>query len=876
MTPTRWQLLQDAVNAALEVAEEEKTGCLRNALGDDEELFRQALQILAAHQENDSSMQGIVAANVLEVLAQSGPQTGDRIGHYRLTGVIGQGGMGTVFRAERMDDQFRQQVAIKVMRAGFGEAHELVIRFRAERQILANLTHPNIARLLDGGITEAGLPYLVMEHIEGVPIDRFAESRKLSLTERIRLFRQVCLAVQQAHQNLVVHRDIKPANVLVTEDGVPKLLDFGIAKLLSPDALDQTMAITEPAERLMTPAYASPEQVRGETITTASDVYSLGVLLYELLTFARPYKTTGVHVVEAQRRICEDDPVRPSAQNRELNHELDDIILMAIRKEPFRRYSSAEALATDLERFLDGFPVQASSGAWLYNAGKFVRRNRLAAAAAILLVVLAAGWVLSLQREQRRTRERFNEVREMAETFLFRFDESIRGMTGSIGARKLVVAEGLKYLNLLSADATHDPALSEELADAYHRIALIQYQAGIPHVGDLAGSIASLHREEALLNPLVASQPDNTRLRVKLARCFDMLAFNLAITSFGHAAARQYRQQNLKILEDLSTKAPADEDVQSELSNAEMGEAQNERRQGNPKAALARYRAALQLRERLLASKPQNLRRAISVVWSRIFVADVLGSNEDYTMKDRQGALKEYDQAEQLAERLRQENPLKSEPVRLLATVAQKRAGVFTALDDSKSALAQSRRSLQLLLDLASKDTGNEESERDVAIAYGNLADALARSGNLKASVDAYNQEQMQVKKLLARQPSSLQARLDVAIGDANISEKLIDWGHFQEAAAHAKAAVQGFQDMMQRDPQHAAYRFYLAISEKLLGEAQERQGQCGEALGWLEKAQAIVTDPAWTKKMPASAEGLAGEIAKDTAVCRHSPVAGR
>jgi tetratricopeptide (TPR) repeat protein len=307
-----------------------------------------------------------------------------------------------------------------------------------------------------------------------------------------------------------------------------------------------------------------------------------------------------------------------------------------------------------------------------------------------------------------------------------------------------------------------------------------------------------------------------------------------------------------------------------------MGEAQSERRQGDPKAALARYQAALQLRERLLASKPRDLRRAMGVVWSRIFVADVLGSNEDYTLKDRQGALKEYDQAEELASRLRRENPLKSEPVRLLATVAQKRAGVFTALDDSRDALAQAQRSLQLFQNLASKDVGNEEAERDLAIAYGILADTLARSGNLKASVDAYDLRQMQSKKLLARQPSSLQARLDVAIGDANISEKLINWGRFQEAATDAQAAVQGFQDMMQRDPQHAAYRFYLAISEKLLGEAQERQGRCGEALEWLKKARAVVSDPAWTKKMPASAEGLAGEIAKDAAACNYIPVAGR
>ncbi len=352
-------------------------------------------------------------------------EIGQLVGPYRLSEVIATGGMGTVFRAVRADEEYETQVAIKLIKPGMGST-EVIRRFRQERQTLAALGHPNIARLLDGGVASDGAPYLVMEYIEGVPIDEFCDTHDISIAGRLELFGLVCSAVQAAHQRLVVHRDLKPNNILVADDGTPKLLDFGIAKLLEPNS-GETADPTVTAFRLMTPQYASPEQIRGEAVTTASDVYALGVILYELLAGHRPYEIKETHRAEAERIICEVDPDTPStavARTREvtladgttgtispeiigtrrgtkpeklrrlLQGDLDTIVLTAMHKDPARRYASAERLAADIDRYFRGLPVYARRDTFRYRAGKFLRRNKAATVASTLAVhALIAGTV---------------------------------------------------------------------------------------------------------------------------------------------------------------------------------------------------------------------------------------------------------------------------------------------------------------------------------------------------------------------------------------------------------------------------------------------------------------------------------------------------
>ena len=438
MDPARWLQARNAFEQALGLPPEEREAFLAE-LGAADPVLRPEVEALLGWHERAS---GFLAEppqlpTVPEAFRPGAPP--EQVGPYRLLELLGEGGMGQVFLAVRADDVYRKQVAVKILGSGPGR-RDLVARFRAERQILAQLEHPNIARLLDGGATDDGRPYLVMEHVSGLPIDLYCDEHRLSTAARLRLFLKVCGAVRFAHQNLVVHRDLKPANILVTPEGEPKLLDFGIAKLLEPEILDLTVAPTAPGLSPLTPRYASPEQVSDRPVTALSDVYALGVLLYELLTGHRPYAEGTARIDEVVRAVCEAEPELPSAAagrpveragpdgpqriepaelaarrdgdprllRRRLAGDLDNVLLKALRKEPERRYSSVEQLALDLENHLAGRPVRARPDTFLYRTGKFLGRHRLASAAAALFALSVAGFLTALlqQRQELLDRQR--------------------------------------------------------------------------------------------------------------------------------------------------------------------------------------------------------------------------------------------------------------------------------------------------------------------------------------------------------------------------------------------------------------------------------------------------------------------------------------
>ena len=403
-TSERWERLNVIFHEATALDPAQRRSYIEQECGDDAELRGEAERLIVAHERADKFIETPVIAlktiwpdrNSDEV----GP--GRLLGPYRILSEIARGGMGAVYLAERADGQYQQRVALKVIR-GVLDTDLMLRRFRAERQILATLEHPNIARLLDGGTSEDGVPYFVMEYIAGAPINQFVTSRALAVAERLHLFLHVCDAVAHAHRRSVVHRDIKPANILVTPEGVPKLLDFGIAKAPSPDTPGSTAPVT--GLRLLTPEYASPEQIEGQTATVASDVYSLGVVLYELLTGSSPYKPRSrdpLDVVDAVRTTIPDPPSIsvPPIIRRQLKGDLDTIVLVALRKEPERRYQSVEDLAGDIRRHLHGLPITARPDSTGYRAGKFLKRNRIAllAASAAVLVTTLVGAGLALLR----------------------------------------------------------------------------------------------------------------------------------------------------------------------------------------------------------------------------------------------------------------------------------------------------------------------------------------------------------------------------------------------------------------------------------------------------------------------------------------------
>ncbi len=406
----RWAEIERLLDLALECPPDKRHAFVEEACAADAPLRDYVERLLASCEQPEAWLDGqapVYAAPLVEQREETGAPEGTRIGPYRIVGEAGHGGMGTVYLAER-DEPYHQRVALKLVRGAVSRDDHLVRRFIEERQILASLEHPRIARLLDGGITAEGLPWFALEYVEGIPIDRYVEQHRSPIEARIELFLAVCDAVQYAHRHLVIHRDLKPSNILVTADGQVKLLDFGIAKLVA----GGQQAETGTGVRLMTPEYASPEQVRGEPVTVASDVYSLGVLLYELLASRRPYRLTGPAPLEVERAVLEQEPERPSRTvpdarlSRRLRGDLDTIALMALRKQPARRYQSVEQLATDLSRHLSGLPVTARPDRLGYRAGKFVRRHRVGVAAGVAVFLsLVVGLAATLWQSREATRE---------------------------------------------------------------------------------------------------------------------------------------------------------------------------------------------------------------------------------------------------------------------------------------------------------------------------------------------------------------------------------------------------------------------------------------------------------------------------------------
>ena len=421
-----WRRIEEVFLAALDQPVETREKFVENACGGDDPLRQEVISMLRSHEETGNFLEIPAYQQNAELLVeQEGAlKVGEQLGDYRILSLLGEGGMGEVYLAE--DLSLGRKVALKLVRPGFGGTN-LVRQFQREERILAGLTHPNIARLYGGAVSPAGVPYFVMEYVEGERLDSYCDLRRLGLRERLALFRKICAAVSYAHQHLIIHRDLKPANIRVTADGEPKLLDFGIAKLLDTEsaaAPEQTVTITN----AMTPDYASPEQLRGEAMTTATDVYSLGVILFELLTGTKPYQTKSRSISEISRAITDQEPTRPSTAvargqrpdvrgRKLLRGDVDNIVLTALRKEPARRYSSAGQFSEDIRRHLEGLPIVARKDTVGYRAIKFVGRNRVTVAAAALVVVaIVAALIVSLWQAKQARAQR--DVAQRISSFL--------------------------------------------------------------------------------------------------------------------------------------------------------------------------------------------------------------------------------------------------------------------------------------------------------------------------------------------------------------------------------------------------------------------------------------------------------------------------
>lgn len=740
---------------------------------------------------------------------------GNRIGPYKILREIGRGGMGAVYLAERDDEHYRQQVAIKLIKPGLG-GDGIRRRFRNEMQILADLNHANIARLFDAGETADGQPYLVMEYVEGSPINSYCEEKQLSTEQRLDLFCTVCAAVQYAHQHLVIHRDIKPGNILVTSDGVPKLVDFGIAKLLHQTA-SLASDLTATAMPFMTPHYASPEQLRGESVTTATDVYSLGVVLYELLSGRSPYRFKSRVPHEMAKTICDDEPEKTQ---KRLNADLDNIVLMAMRKEPQRRYSSAEQFAEDIRRHLNGLPVRARPDTFTYRAGKFIRRRKMAVAAAVLVAltllvgIIATTWQASVARAERaRSERRFNEVRQLANSIVFEVHDSVANLPGSTPARSLIVQRGLKYLDSLSKDAAGDRGLQRELAAAYEKLGAVQYTPTVAHLGDLPGSLESHRKAAALREALVAADPSNRDYRRDLLDSYWFIA-TLVGAQGDMAGELEIVRRQLPARRELAETEQTGFLDRYNLAATYTAMGVLLIQMGDSQGTLENQREALRLREEIAALDPDaaRARRALTISY------EYLGLALDHA-GDTQGALEMQQRGLQTRESLVAADPLNTD-LRLMLNESYRYVGdLLFKLGNRDGARDYYRKQLALTREMVASEPANAQFRRNEAVALINMGNLEADSGN-NAKALAHYQDALRIREQLsagAKEDATI--RRDLAEVWMKLGDVLMKTGSRPQALENYRKSVDTLEALATAMPMHADIR-------NLLAEARSRMGK--------------------------------------------------
>lgn len=553
MDATRFEIIEEMFSAALEIPREEREAFVRKLSHGDQTIESEVLSLLVANELDDN----LLIAPINQLFGdfsddESAPRLPE-IDRYRVIREIGEGGMAIVYQAEQIGDDFTRQAAVKVLR-GTGGAKRFLRRFLRERQILAGLSHPNIATLYGGGRTKTGEPYIAMEFINGLPVTEYCAARKLELPARLRLFLEICRAVDYAHRRLVIHRDLKPSNILITEDGTPKLLDFGIAKVVTdehPGGLTQT----QPGERYLTPAYASPEQVLGESVTTATDIYALGLILHQMATGRLPYELKLGTISEALREICETEVRPPSTLPvdslvvegfgismtpkrlvSEIKGDLDVIVCKALQKDPARRYASVEQFAEDISRLLQGLPILARTDSFWYRTTKFVRRNRVQVAAAGLITVsLLGGSGIAIWQGNRAQRERelasviqarYKRQSEDTQAFIkaqFEIYDDIKDGAGSTATRAKIVKNIASFLESSEEDAVNDPSLALVLAEGYSRLGEVQGKPKQGQIGDISGALISYDRARRFYTAALSRTGNPAEIREKLAGIHETL-----------------------------------------------------------------------------------------------------------------------------------------------------------------------------------------------------------------------------------------------------------------------------------------------------------------------------------------------------------------
>lgn len=853
MTPERWQQVKQVLATVLELDPEERASYLDHCYATDGSLRSDIEPLLAS---SERLREGFLGEDDLSAAARMVPASETtwverRVGPYKVVELIGAGGMGEVYRAFRADDQYRKEVAIKFVRTGqFGSS--VFSRFKIERQILAGLDHPNLAKLLDGGATDEGFPYLVMELIEGQPITGYCSSNNLPLRKRLQLFLQVCAAVHYAHQHLVIHRDIKPQNILVTPDGIPKLLDFGIAKILEPDSADSLPDLTVTGFRALTPRYSSPEQIKGEAMTTATDVYSLGVVLHELLTGLGPYEMANVPIHDLPRIVLEKEIQKPSLAvlrtkrppdlqafldispeklSRQLRGDLDNIVLMALRKEPVRRYASVNDFQEDIRRHLENIPVIARHDTVWYRANKFVMRHKAGVAAtAAVALILIAGIIITL-REARIAKQRFDDVRSLANSLIFDVHDAVKDLPGSTPARKIIVDRALKYLNVLAHESASDIQLQRELATAYERVGSVQGDYLENNLGDFEGTLVSYKKALELRKQISASSNDwNDRLA--LAQGYRLVAHQLWANG-DPRGARDPIERAIAVSETINKEHPDNLKILRELSfDLEVsGRIAYPGDSASNQKVLDDYRRALAVDETAIKLQPDD----ISILHAYSTDLNYVGNKLEAT--DPLEALNNYKKSLEIGRRLTQLST-DIHHQRSVAIAYGSIASVYDDIGDYPNAVENNKKDLAIYQDLVRADPKNVLLRQGLAITYINTAASCARAGQIAIAMDYSNRGVEIIQALASSGPqNAFQQYVFAAILSARGT--ILTAANQPDAAIVALEHGRSIYDSLYKagNTNHAN----IAAADVKLGEAAAKAGRDQNASDYFHQALTIV-----------------------------------
>jgi non-specific serine/threonine protein kinase/serine/threonine-protein kinase len=786
----KWQRAKDVFDEALRKEQPLREAFVEAVCASDDELRREVQALLEA----DAHETGVLDEPPLPRPEPSAAEQirGD-IGPYRLQECVGRGGMGVVYRAVRVEGAVQQVVAIKVLNLG-AATDEAIARFHLERRTLSALDHPHIARQLDGGTTVDGLPYLVMEYVDGQPVDRYCDQHRLGLDRRLTLFRQICGAVHYSHQHLIVHRDIKPDNILVTREGVVKLLDFGVAKLLA-DADDEGLSSAHASTRLLTPGFASPEQVTGQPITTAADVFSLGAVLYGLLTGRRAFTFTGAGLAEIERVVCQTEPVAPSVVveqpphavkgaggepataaalaerrgeslrtlRRKLSGDLDMIVAMALRKEPTRRYATVAQLAEDVRRFQRGLPVMARRDTFVYRTAKFLRRHavELATVSTFLLAVMVTSFgaisqAQAVARERERAERRTGDLRELT-SLLFSLHDSIADVPGTTQARALMVNQAVVYLDRLAQESSPDPSLQRELAEAYVKVGDVLGNPTSANVGDISGALESYEKSVSMAETMLAANRHDAEAQT--------------------IAAMAHRK-----LGDVTAWS------------------------GNVAAAVEHARLSLAEFGRLLEDHPSDEHR-FDLAVAHIKLADLLGNDNFPNLGDSAGADTHYADALGLLAPLVDAVPSNDVYRRYLALTRERQGQMHEQAGRLDQALVEYRASFAAREELAGRNPHHAEMSRDLAIAHEKIANVLTAQGQHRQGLESHRRSFGMLRTLYERDQSNVNAARSLGISCEKLAAVLLRNGDRREARALLERALELYDEVIARDEANAMLR---------------------------------------------------------------------